>query len=174
MELRQLGQQDDQQGNKVDDKVVGIVLRVHAGQQESTNTQRSSSHLIPGLTLWSTHLHNNGHCGEELPGRRELLAIVDLFPLRKSIALVVRSFADPVQEVEMSQVVKYVRNRPGHGHGDNGQRHEENMQRSKEKQVDYPHATAIPPGHFGIGALRSVGGTQQHGRYAITDALYRH
>lgn len=134
MELRQLGQQDDQQGNKVDDKVVGIVLRVHAGQQESTNTQRSSSHLIPGLIRhWSTHLHNNGHCGEELPGRRELLAIVDLFPLRKSVALVVGSFADPVQEVEMSQVVKYVRDRPGHGHGDNGQRDEENMQRSKEK-----------------------------------------
>lgn len=85
-----------------------------------------------------------------------MFTIVDLLPLGESSALVIGSFTDPVQEVQLSQVVQDIGDGPGQRYRDNGQGHDNNMQCSKEEQVHDPDSSAVQPGHFRIGALGSI------------------
>ena len=78
------------------------------------------------------------------------MAVVNLLPLGHPNALVVGSVADPVQEVQVHQVMQDVRDGPRNRHRDDWQGDEYDVKDCEEEQIGDPDSSAVPPRHLGI------------------------
>lgn len=152
--------------------------------QVNRNLQRIHELTITNIRRWliklyklsiiiSSYVHDDRHSRKKLSRGGELLAVVNLLPLRETRAFVFGALTHPVQEIQMGQVMEDVGYRPGHRHREYRQRDQQDVQGGEEEQIDYPDSSAIPPGHLWVASLRSCGWAQ-HGYATCTIRIGQH
>lgn len=133
VELGQLGQEDAEQGGRVDHEVCGVVLGVEAGEEVQ---------------------HHRGDA-EELARGGALHPVVDLLPVREeAIPALVRGFKRGplhcVQQQVHHQVVQDVGERPDHGDAEHGDAEQDDVQGAHRQPVGQPAAAAARHARVGV------------------------